>query len=217
MLASGVATTAWHLGRAGGSPPDSRVAQPAGPTPAAPVSAAAGVATRPPSGAAATAANPVRRDPRGDVRPATDQHQDPVPATPTPTRSPARAGVPEAKPYGPWECQEVVHLNVGGSPVLADPCHALGSRVQMRAMIAAPTGGTGTVTLSLRDVASGRTVGGSKTCSGFTFTDRDVTRDCGPVTTNPAHGHSYVVQMSWTYVRDGRSTSGVAKGHQFVW
>jgi hypothetical protein len=73
------------------------------------------------------------------------------------------------------------------------------------------------VSVSLQDTGSGRTAGGLKTCSGLSFTDQDVTHDCGPVTVTVPHGHSYAVLMTWSYTRDGRTANGSAKGKAFAW
>ena len=211
MLASGVATTAWHLGRAGGDP---GVAHAAGPTPRAQLRSSAPAVSAPsapiPTSAAQAAA--------GNLPAAPPQNPLPVRAVPRPTATPARTKAPvqEAKPYGPWQCQQALQFNAG-SPVLVNPCHALGSRVQMKATIAAPHGGQATLTVSLRDVATGRTAAGPKTCGGLVFASRDVSHDCGPATVTAPHGHTYVVVMAWTYDRAGQVVNGTAKGKEFTW
>jgi serine/threonine-protein kinase len=214
MLASGVATTAWHLGRAEGDPGAAHAAGSAAPTPRAQLGSSAPAASAPPAPAPASAAQAV-----GGTLPAAATHNPlPVRAIPRPTATPARTKPPvkEAKPYGPWQCQQALQFTYG-TPVLVNPCHALGSRVQMKAAIAAPNGGQATVTVSLRDVATGRTVAGPKTCGGIVFVNRNAAHDCGPVTVTVPHGHTYAVVMTWTYNRSGQPVNGATKGKDFTW
>ena len=86
----------------------------------------------------------------------------------------------------------------------------------MRATLAAPDG-IATISVSLRDASSGRTAAGPKTCPGLVFADRTVTRACGPATASVPHGKTYVVVMTWTYTRDGKTANGTAKGGAFAW
>jgi serine/threonine-protein kinase len=209
MLASGVATTAWHLGRSGGAGPHTAEAAPrVSEPPATPRPVRSAVRPDPSAAPAAkTVAGPLP----------THGHAAAVSTAPAP--SPARKPIPEAKPYGPWQCQEALQFSLGSNnPVLAEPCSAVGSHVQAKGTMAAPAGGTATVGVSVQDTG-GRTVAGPKTCSGLAFAEnsRVTTRDCGPLVSTPPHGRSYVVVMTWTYQRSGQTVRGSAKGKTFWW
>jgi serine/threonine-protein kinase len=212
MVASAVATAAWHLGRADGDPSDTVVGQHATSAPAArranpPPSAPAGkVASAPPAAAGHQA--------RGDLPPAT-AHPVPVRATASPNRSP-KPPVVQEKAYGPVQCKNLFAFSFA-TPTLAQPCYNLGSKVQIRAQITAPAGGRATVSVALQDVSSGRTIAAPHTCSNLVFTENFKQLQCGPATVSPARGHRYVVVMSWQYTRDGQSASGTAKGDDFAW
>jgi hypothetical protein len=119
-------------------------------------------------------------------------------------------------PYGPWQCRETIQFSFGASPLVAAPCHALGSRVQMKATVAA-YGGSADVTVEVRDASGGRTVAGPIRCSGLAFGDRQMTRDCGPRSVGLPHGRTYVVAVGWSYTKDGRTVTGSAKGTPFGW
>jgi serine/threonine-protein kinase len=101
--------------------------------------------------------------------------------------------------------------------VYAQPCHNVGSKVQIRAQIIAHRGGRATVSVALQDVSTGRTVADPHTCSNLVFADNVKQLQCGPVTVNPAHGRRYAVVMSWQYTRDGKPVNGTAKGDEFAW
>ena len=226
MLASGVATTAWHLARADGGSGRSAAAASAGGAAvsaggaAAPAGAAgaAGAATRPSPGLTASPAPISSATRRPAPRPASVSGQGGPATTPQAKAATAsRTGTPEAKPYGPWQCTQRLHFAAAGDPVLAGTCHALGARVQVRGTLAAPPGGTATVALSVRDTSSGRTVATARTCDGLVFADRQVTRDCGPATVSLPRGHTYVVVMSWTYTKGAASTKGTQNGAAFAW
>jgi serine/threonine-protein kinase len=211
MLASGVATTAWHLGRTGGDPGPA-VAAPPATTPrgtpvgsASPVPASAG----PPASAAARKSAGAGTTAGATAKPAATRSSGGRPAAPR--RKPP---VPEAKTYGPWQCREAIQFGIG--PLVAGACHSAGARVQMKAAVAAPSGGRATVSVSLRDAASDRTVAGPKTCPGLTFEDRQAARTCGPATVSVPHGRTYVVATSWTYTKDGRTAAGTMKGTPFA-
>jgi Protein kinase domain len=207
MLASGVATTAWHVTRSGAaddvtviaaSPaPSIRPSSPARPRPATQVA---------PKAAAVAPERVARAEPVGERK---TRVRTPAPPAPTPTRSPQ----PEARPYGPWTCRQMVSLDMQ-SPMLAKPCHSIGADVQMSAALTAPAGGRATVTVALQE--SGRTVRGPYTCSGLVFTQDDMTRECGPRAASARRGHRYTVLMTWSYTRDGRVKEGRASGSDFV-
>jgi serine/threonine protein kinase len=218
MLASGVATTAWHLGRADGDPAAPHAAQ------AAPVTPRTSAAPRTVAHAASAPApapdsKPPAHDAVGHLPVPADRDPSPVRATHPTTATPARTRTPvqEAKPYGPWQCQSSFGVAFGNSPLLLQPCHALGSRVQMRVTVAAPTGGQASVGVSLQDVSTGRTVAGPKTCGGLTFDPHGPTHVCGPATAGVSHGHTYVVVATWAYSRAGQNAIGTAKGRPFAW
>jgi serine/threonine protein kinase len=212
MIGTGLATSAWHLSRQG---------SPAG---AAPVSvpstlpdvASTQVTVRP---SARTAAVPVRATP-----------SKPPPARAAATRSTATGGgaadgggasnggdrVRETRPYGPWQCRESFRWGYVNS-VLATPCHALGTGVQLRGEMGAAAGARATLTVSLRDAATGRVVGAAHRCSGEKLTGDDMSAVCGPVIVKPPRGHRYEVVLAWRSTRGGETTEGVATGEEFSW
>jgi serine/threonine-protein kinase len=100
---------------------------------------------------------------------------------------------------------------------MVTPCHALGTRVRIRANLTAPTPGEGRIALALQDVGSGRTVGDPKVCTGLTFSKATPTRSCGPMTVSPPRGRRYQVVMSWTFANGQRSQVKVARGNEFAW
>jgi serine/threonine protein kinase len=212
MLASGVATTAWHVARTAGEQSGTAAAQPVLPLerpsgqPAASRSAPAAKAGTPHTPAAE------RRRPAAAVA-AQALH----PVRPTATRkSSARSPVREARPYGPDSCREGFGL-AGFTPLMVTPCHALGARVRIRGTLTAPTPGEGRIALALQDVGSGRTVGDPEVCTGLTFSKATPTRSCGPMTVSPPRGRRYQVVMSWTFANGQRSQVKVARGNEFAW
>jgi serine/threonine-protein kinase len=203
MLASGVATTAWHLGRA-----DGFVAQPA-------ISA-----SHLPSPSIPGQPGPSSAAPSAKVALPVTRTLPQVRATPPTTATPPRTStpLPEAKPVGPWQCQPTFAIGFGMSPVIASPCQALGSKIQMKATLAAPAGGNADVALTLQDAITGQPAGTAKTCVGLTFADRDTTaQQCGVATVSAPRGRSYVVVMTWTYTNGGGTARGSAKGKVFSW
>jgi len=208
MVASAVATTAWHLGRAGGEADGARTLQPTGSAPAQPRRAAPHPSTsagKPPKSPAAD------RHAAGDVR--AGRNEPAHTSTAAATKPPA---VPE-KAYGPLQCRDQMAFNWPNPPVYAQPCYNLGSKVQIRAQLTAQPSGEATVSVELRDASTGRTVTDPRTCRGLAFTDSANRVVCGPASVNPLHGHRYVVVMSWQYTRNGRSVSGTANGREFAW
>jgi serine/threonine protein kinase len=207
MLASGVATTAWHVARSGAEP---RQAEAAATSPGAIAASAPITPVIRTSAAVPRTAGTTRR-----VRASAAVESPAARRTAAPQAVPARTAVPEAKAYGPWQCRETLQL--GSVPVLASPCHTVGGSVQVRAALAAPGGGSAALSVSVQDASSGRTAFGPSRCSGLVFADRTVTRDCGPVVARLPHGRTYVVAMTWVYEKDGRSVSGSARGNPFDW
>jgi serine/threonine-protein kinase len=213
MLASAVAATALHFGRAEGRPAL---------TPQ--ILAAPSAPDRPHHGTAG-----VRTSQRVTPAPSAVPPQPAAQDDPIVARSPAgvrartkkaatRPPQPEAKPYGPWQCTQGIAFQWSSKIALATkPCRMTGKDIQYQASVTAPGGGTGSITVSLQDAASGRTVDGPKTCDGLTFGGDASTRNCGPSGASPARGHQYAVVMSYRYVRDGQTLAGAAKGSAFAW
>ena len=210
MVASAVATTAWHLGRAGGDPADAVATQPA-----SSVAAPLVVAPHPSTTAGKPPKSPavVEHRAAAGARAATTS---PVTRKPAPaTHSAKPPAVPE-KAYGPMQCRKVMAFTFP-NPVLARPCHNLGAQVQIRAQITAPAGGRASVSVELRDASTGRAVADPHTCPSLVFTGNFKELGCGPASVRPKHGSRYVVVMSWQYTRDGRTVNGTAKGKVFTW
>jgi serine/threonine-protein kinase len=215
MLASGVATTAWHFGRAEGDLRDPQAAKAtlrAEPSGSAPPSAAvrraaprktgaASVERRVPAGAAAA----VGPTPMATVRP-----------EPTPTSS-TGSGVPEVREYGPYDCRRSFALGPANRPIMLTPCRSIGAKVQLRGSMAVSTSGRGTLAIALRDVATGRTAAGPKVCDDLVYAEGVSTHDCGPVTVNPPKGHRYQVVLAWTFVSGGQTATSTARGSEFDW
>jgi serine/threonine-protein kinase len=216
MLASGVATTAWHFGRAEGDLRDQSVAatslRAARPSGSAVPSAAARSAAPRRTGAASVE----RRVPAGAgaaVRPQATTTVRPEPTRKSSTRSP----VQEVKEYGPYDCRRNFALASANRPVMLTSCHSIGAKVQFRGSVAAPPGGTGAAAIAVQDVGTGRNVADPKVCDDLVFADRATTHECGPVTVDPPKGHRYRVVMSWTYTSGGRPATGTARGNEFDW
>jgi serine/threonine-protein kinase len=215
MVASAVATTAWHLGGADNDPGDIVVAEPARTLPA----------SQPP--APHPSASPTSPAPAPKPAAAVgDQHRAAVKAEPAKrtasvrkTAAPRHSSKPPAVPekaYGPLVCKGYVSFNFTSS-LFAQPCHNEGTKVQIRALLTGAAGGSATVSVALQDASTGRNVAGPHTCSGQAFSEGIKQQQCGPFTANPHHGRHYVVVMSWSYNRDGRPTTGTAHGDEFSW
>jgi hypothetical protein len=208
MLASGVATTAWHVTRSGANPPDVTViAAPSAAAPDRSVPATPATTTTPPPA-------PARHTPvAGQAGPAPTT-EDPVPVRTTATKPPAaRKPQTEARPYGPWSCRQVVALDMS-NPLVAKPCQSVGRDVQMSASLTARAGGRATVSVALQE--NGRTVAGPYTCSNLVFAEDGTTRDCGPRHASATRGRPYTVRMTWSFARDGRISTGQATGEPFT-
>jgi serine/threonine protein kinase len=223
VVASVLATSAWHLRHRGGTGTAGAAAVASLNAVAQPVRDPRPVPTLDPSAVRAA----VSGSPSGGttVRKVADPGMVPAGAPRTRTaETPAETGaathvggaIPEAKPYGPWRCREAFNFSFS-DPVLAKPCHALGSSVQVLGQMAAPSGVRATVSLRLQDTTTGRTAAGPHTCTGLVFTGRDLTNDCGPARLSVPHGHRYVVVLSWQYTRHGTSSQGSARGAEFTW
>lgn len=238
MLVSGIATTAWHLGRSGSTPrvtPTVIVA----PTPALPALSAtavpaSGSPAAPPSRAlsaraSSARASPSRVPPSKNTRPARSRkavtgvaHTEPdrVRATRTATAGgDRRRRLPEGRAaHGRWQCSPNLTFDWRTrAPLGTRPCHQLGEDIQLQAALTAPAGGRGLIEVALQDAGTGRTVAGPRTCGGLDFTRRSMTRDCGPLVADPRRGRRYAVVMTYRYVRDGRTAVSTAKGRPFSW
>jgi len=212
MLASGVATTAWHLARTAGGQPRTTTAQPSPPADRPATSAAASRSA--PAARTTAPRKPAAEQRRPAAGPATAA-QALTPVRPAATRkSGPRPRVQEARPYGPEDCKEGFGL-AGFTPLMVTPCHALGARVRIRATLTAPTPGEGRIAVALQDAGTGRMVGAPKVCAGLTFTKAAPARTCGPVTVGPARGRRYQVVMSWTFGQRGEVK--IARGNAFDW
>jgi hypothetical protein len=102
-------------------------------------------------------------------------------------------------------------------PVLLELCHSLGDKVRIRATMTAPAGRAGRITVALQDVRADRLAGAPTVCADLDFAGDRPTRQCGPVTMNPARGHRYRVVATATLDGDGRDRTGTARGHEFDW
>ncbi|MFC4064657.1 protein kinase domain-containing protein [Actinoplanes subglobosus] len=208
MIASGVATTAWHLGRAGGdSTPDPMIIV----APSVPELTAARGASRPPVDHQAKHS---RKPVRAVAIPTADVRSTRSAAARRATRSP----VPEAKPHGPWQCSQNFVIDLPGHSALGPrPCHSVGREVRFQGSLTGPAGGRARIEVTLRDSRTGRTVAGPATCEDLNFTRHAVTRGCGPAGASPRRGRTYTVVMSVRYVRDGRITTNTTRGIPFTW
>jgi serine/threonine-protein kinase len=94
----------------------------------------------------------------------------------------------------------------------------IGRDIRYQALLTAPGNGSrATVSVSLQDTGTGRTVAGPKTCADLAFAGNAATRNCGPAAASPAHGRTYAVVMSYRYERDGRTIASTARGAAFTW
>ena len=215
MLASAVATTAWNIGRGDGDPRGGASPQvQAAPASAPPTHGSA------PRAAPTPIASHARRHPGGAAAG--------IGATTTPlavrttrttvARIVPRSPQPEAEPYGPWQCTQSIAFDfVSKIPVGPKPCQMTGRDIRYQASLTAPGGATGSISISLLDAASGRTVAGPKTCAGLSFTGDASTESCGPAPASPARGHQYAVVMAYRYEREGRTIASTARGSVFAW
>jgi serine/threonine-protein kinase len=150
--------------------------------------------------------------------------------TTSPTRhggtAPVRSGafarvpskMPEAQPYGPWQCTPGFAVDFrSGTPLAPKPCQMVGRDIRYRGSLTAPGGATGSITVALQDAASGRTVSGPKTCDGLTFGGDAATASCGPASASPVRGRRYAVVMSYRYERRGRTVASMSRGSVFSW
>ncbi|GAB2617446.1 hypothetical protein Aab01nite_30770 [Paractinoplanes abujensis] len=228
MVASAVATTAWHMGRADDERRDLAV----------PAVVIAPLSQAPSSRSVPTVAQPRAATPTssrtltGHSRPlpppvVTPRASPAAPsavrgkpaARPAAKRTPTRSPQPEAKPYGPWECSTGVAVDWSTrTGVVAKPCRMTGRDVRYQASLTGAAGARGRITIVLRESRTGRTVGTPKTCDNLDFSgERIATRSCGPAAVKPARGRSYAVVVSFSYMREGRTLTGESRGESFTW
>jgi serine/threonine protein kinase len=218
VIASVVATSAWHISHRGGTgSTDVRVLTPIGDVGRPPQTPRAAPSLNPSAVVSAAGAD------RGIVpagatagRTATSSKAATPDRTTEPTGGGAGKAIVEARPYGPWQCRDEFKFSFT-NPVLVKPCYALGDSVQVLGQMAAPSGARATLTVSLRNAATGRTVGKARSCKGLVFTDRDLTNDCGPSRLSAPHGHRYLVVLDWQYSRRGATTRGSTRSDTFTW
>jgi serine/threonine-protein kinase len=232
MLASGVATNAWHVSRSerdGGTriqaltpavssgaapsatPARSRPARDPATTPA-PDRSATAEASASPTGEGGRAA------PESPARASVPAAAEQGVVTPAGRRAVARAVrvLPESRPYGPLQCEQRFAFT-RNTPLLAKPCHSLGTGIRVMGRLAAPPGGHATVTVTLQDAASGRAVEGPRTCARLVYTEDRLTHDCGRDLRSAPRGHRYAVVLTWRYTRQGGTVQGSARGPEFRW
>ncbi|MEU4688330.1 serine/threonine-protein kinase [Actinoplanes sp. NPDC023714] len=217
MLASGAATTAWHMSRSGDAP--AMVVAPSAQVPVAsaapsrtPVARKITARPSPPVKAARGVAH-AEAKPKARVRS----------SAPSPRPSPPRGGalipLPEGKAQGRWQCSPRLVFDLRTrTPLGPRPCHQLGSDIQFQAALTAPAGGRGRIEVALRDTRTGRTVAGPRTCDDLSFGRRSTTQECGPLVAEPRRGRRYAVVMTFRYVRgDGRTATSTTTGRPFSW
>ncbi|MFC7527628.1 serine/threonine-protein kinase [Actinoplanes sp. GCM10030250] len=215
ILASGIATTAWHLGRSGGSGSESPTVIVAPSAPLVTVSAPPRRTTRQPQ-----STRPAKngKTARGVALPASKPHAA-VRAEPrASTRKATSSPVPERKPNGPWQCAQGFVFDLPSrTPLGPRPCHSVGRDVQFQASLTAPAGGRGRIEVLLQDAGTGRVVAGPTACADLTFTKESFTKECGPVGVSPQRGRMYAVVMSYRYVRNGHTAASTTRGNPFTW
>jgi serine/threonine protein kinase len=224
VLASGIATTAWHLGRSGGTPAEvpAIIAMPSAPTSPVvlrgkPVASAA--ASQPPSARkiAAPSRKPSAALPgKASARPKAGVRAKHPASSP---RGGARVPMPEGKAQGRWQCTPRLVFDLRTrTPLSPRPCHQVGRDIQFQAALTAPSRGRGRIEVALQDARTGRTVAGPRTCDGLSFSRSSMTQECGPLVAEPRRGRQYAVVMTFRFVRsDGRSSTSTTKGRPFTW
>ncbi|MFC3383500.1 serine/threonine-protein kinase [Couchioplanes caeruleus subsp. azureus] len=204
LQAAGASSAAAPAAGPGGNPPGGRsTAGPSrmpGPVPAQPVVA----------GAAAASAADGRR-------------QDSGAAQAEVSAGPAHAGVSVGPGqvdglvrFGPYQCGDAYTWDIG-HPVLAKPCHAVGSAIRVVGHIEATPGVQTDVSLSVEDAQTKDVVAGPYVCKGLMFTDFALKHTCGPVDLDAPRGRRYRVVESWEYTGRSLLPGGTARGPEFVW
>ncbi|MCO8271359.1 serine/threonine protein kinase [Actinoplanes sp. TRM 88003] len=121
----------------------------------------------------------------------------------------------EAK-FGPWRCGDQYDWDLG-HPVLARPCHAVGSGVRVIGQMEAMPGLQLDISLTLRDAAGDDVVAGPYTCKALMFTDFALKHSCGPVDFQPPRGRELVLVQTWEYTQRPLIPGGKARGPAFSW
>ncbi|GID27388.1 serine/threonine-protein kinase [Paractinoplanes brasiliensis] len=234
-----VAVTAWNLGRADDGPRDLAAPQvvAAGPSTVARTEppAAPGPSAAPPGRPAARSLAGGRARPLAPPSPVASARAEPGPqpgsadeprsadepgnTKPKPRPRPTRSQQTEARPYGPWECNQSFAVDMASrTGLIAKPCRMTGRDIRYQASLTGAPGARGRMTVALRDNSTGRSVGHPETCDNLVFEgDRLATRSCGPAAAKPARGRSYAVVVSFTYEREGRTIQGESRGATFTW
>ncbi|WP_232050330.1 serine/threonine-protein kinase [Actinoplanes sp. OR16] len=221
MLASGVATTAWHMSRAGDAP--AMIVAPPAASPAVSSPAASPAASKPAPSRSPRVAKAARGVAHADSRTTAGVRVKRPPASPSRQASRPRGGalipLPEGKAQGRWQCSPRLVFDLRTrTPLGPRPCHQLGSDIQFQAALTAPAGGRGRIEVALQDARTGRTVAGPRTCDDLSFGRRSMTQECGPLVAEPRRGRQYAVVMTFRYVRgDGRTATNTTKGRPFAW
>jgi len=136
--------------------------------------------------------------------------------TTTAPAAPGRGDRPIEVAFGPWVCGDEYSWDLG-HPVLARPCHSLGSVVRVTGQMEAAPGVQADITLTIRDADTNAVAAGPYTCRSLMFTDFDLKHGCGPVDLMPPRGGRYVVNESWEYTARPLLPGGSAQGPVFDW
>ncbi|OJF15101.1 hypothetical protein BG844_06340 [Couchioplanes caeruleus subsp. caeruleus] len=118
--------------------------------------------------------------------------------------------------FGPYQCGEAYTWDIG-HPVLAKPCHAVGSAIRAVGYIEATPGVQTDVSLSVQDVKTDEVVAGPYVCKGLMFTDFALKHTCGPVDLDAPRGRRYRVVESWQYTGRSLLPGGTVRGPEFIW
>lgn len=118
--------------------------------------------------------------------------------------------------FGPWQCGDAYTWDIG-HPVLAKPCHSVGSAIRVVGHIEATPGVQADVSLSVRDAQTDDVVAGPYVCKALTFTDLVLKHTCGPVDLDAPHGRRYRVVESWQYTGRALLPGGTVEGLEFLW
>ncbi|HEX8627874.1 MAG TPA: serine/threonine-protein kinase [Catenuloplanes sp.] len=137
---------------------------------------------------------------------------------------PVKAGVSAApggahagtRVFGPWRCADAHTWDVG-HPVVAKPCHSVGSAIRVVGTMQASPGVQVDISLTVQDAETNAIVAGPHTCRALMFTDAVLEHRCGPVDLDAPHGRRYVVMQSWRYTAREMLPGGTVSGPEFSW
>jgi hypothetical protein len=210
MVASGLATSAWHLSHRPGIQDNQ----------ALPPVDVAGAATRRTSTHPARSAAATRTSSPPSTAAARPDRQDvadhPIRRQIAATTRATTARAVEATPYGPWQCEKRLLFPSLRDVSVIQPCHTVGPGVQMKGILAVPRGGLVNATVALRDVTRSKIVAEYR-CDNLLVGQGSGSQTCGPRTVTPAKGKRYVVVVEWTYAHNGRTGGQVSTGEPFDW